>query len=537
MEWNARQKGPAMARIENYLLGMDCGTTNIKAVLLGEDGKAVAEASRASHTLSPGPDMQEQNADEWWGNAAEILRDITELAGTDIVKRIRGICVSSHTVSLLPLDSDGKPLRNAIIYQDCRSTGELEDIIEKIGYERFVNIIGGRPSIAFLPSKLLWYKRNEPELFGKTRCCLQASSYINYKLTGMLTADVDQAARTQCLDVNSMTWSSEIGEAMGICLDEILPSPRPVDDIIGFVTAQAAKETGLSEGIPVICGCSDAMASMYATGLCRLGEAGEASGTTSLLFVGSDKKSAPDVPVTTRPCAIDGVPYVFDAPIQASGASLKWFIEKLAAEERDYAVKNSRNIYDYLNEQALEAPAGCRGLYFYPYLLGERAPLWNNYARGMFIGMGMDMTRAELIRAVFEGTAYALRHVMSTVRHNGGKAGILRICGGGAKSRTWSMIKASMLKMPVYVLDESSGDVPVGDCLIVGRKVGVFESLTEASRRIIRVKEIIQPVDEWVSVYDKLYPYYAEMYSCLDESLKKLHNTVTALEYEKKPGR
>lgn len=515
-----------MAKIENYLLGMDCGTTNIKAIILAEEGTVVAEASRPSKFLSPGPDMQEQDANEWWDNTVEIFQALTLKAGWNIVKRIRGICISSHTVTMLPVDKDGIPLRNAMTYQDNRSAAELHYIVDSIGYQRFVEIVGGQPAVAFLPNKLLWFKKNEPDLFAKTACFLQASSYINFKLTGKMTTDIDQASRTQCLDISTMEWSKEIGDVIGIDLDAVLPKPQLVNDIIGFVTEEAANATGLIAGIPVVAGCSDAMASMHATGMSRLGEAGESSGTTSLVFVGSDVKSAPDIPVVTKPCAIDGMPWVFDAPIQTSGAALKWFIETMAAEEREYAEAHNLNIYTYLNELALQSEPGAGGLFFFPYLLGERAPIWNEYARGMFIGMGMNMKRSDLIRSVFEGTAYALRHVMETVKEAGAKANVLRICGGGAKSRTWSQIKASMLKMPVYLLDEKSGDVPVGDALIVGHKVGVFPDLTKAAENIVKVNEIIQPVDKWVEVYDKLYPYYVDMYESLDRDLKSLKNTV-----------
>jgi xylulokinase len=518
-----------MPKIENYLIGMDCGTTNIKAIILGEDGNVVAEASRPSNFMTPGPNMQEQDAREWWANVVEILQTITSKAGADVVKRIRGISVSSHTVTMLPVDESGTPLRNAMTYQDNRSAAELHFITDKIGFDRFVSIVGGQPSVSFLPNKILWFKKNEPELFAKTACFLQASSFINFKLTGKMTMDIDQASRTQCLDISTMEWSKEIGNVIGVDLDEKLPSPQLVDEIIGFVTEKAAKETGLIAGIPVIAGCSDAMASMYATGLSRLGEAGESSGTTSLVFVGSDVKSAPNIPVVTKPCAIEDMPWVFDAPIQTSGAALKWFIETMAGEERAYCESNGRNIYGYLNELALDSKPGSNGIYFFPYLLGERAPLWNEYARGMFIGMGMDMKRSDLIRSVFEGTAYALRHVMETVKESGAKAKVLRICGGGAKSRTWSQIKASMLKMPVYLLNEKSGDVPVGDALIVGHKVGVFPNLTKAVEQIVKVDEIIQPVDEWVEVYDKLYPYYVEMYQHLDNDLMKLKHTMDHL--------
>lgn len=518
-----------MKQVENYLLGMDCGTTNIKAVILGEDGTVVVEANRPSRFINPGPNMQEQDANEWWENAVEIFHSLSEQVGMEIVKKIRGISISSHTVTMLPVDVDGNPLRNAMTYQDGRSAKELQEIVDALGYDKFVKIVGGQPSVAFLPNKLLWFKMHEPELYAKTAYFLQASSFINYKLTGKITMDIDQATRTQCLDIHTMKWSKEIEKIIGVPLHEKLPNPTSVDEIIGVVTKEAAKVTGLVEGIPVIAGCSDAMAAMYATGMSKLGEAGESSGTTSLVFVGSDIKSAPDIPVVTKPCAVDGMPWIFDAPIQTSGAALKWFIEKMAGEEVAYAKEHDVNIYTYLNELALESDPGSGGLLFFPYLLGERAPLWNDYARAMFIGASMDMKRSDLVRSVFEGTAFALRHVIETVKEAGASAEVLRICGGGAKSRTWCKIKASMLNMPVYVMDDKSGDVPIGDALIVGHKVGLFPDLTKAVEKIIKVKEVIEPIGEWVEAYNKLYPYYVKMYQHLDEDLKMLKNTMENL--------
>lgn len=518
-----------MSNLESYLLGMDCGTTNIKAIILGEDGSKIAEASRPSRFLTPGPNMHEQSADDWWRQAVEIFQSLASAVGPEVMRRVRGISISSHTVSMLPVDKDGNPLRNAMTYQDSRSSEELREIVQTVGFERFVGIVGGQPSVSFLPSKILWFKRHEPDLFAKTAYFMQASSYLNYKLTGKYTSDIDQAGRTQCLDMKTLNWSKEIGDAIGVDLDRYMPRLRLVDEIIGFVTDEAAKETKLNPGTPVIAGCSDAMASMYATGISKLGEAGESSGTTSIVFIGSDKKSAMDLPVVTRPCPVDGMPWVFDAPILASGIALKWYIDNFADEEKRYCREHGLNIYDYLNERALKSVPGAHGLLFFPYLMGERAPLWNDYARGMFIGMGLDTNRDDVTRAVFEGTAFALRHVVETVKKAGGQCNSLRICGGGAKSRTWSMIKASMLNCPVSVLSPESGDVPVGDALIVGHKVGIFPSLTEAVQKIVKVDEVIEPNEEWVKVYDRMYPYYVDMYEKLDGDLKKLKEDVSDL--------
>lgn len=194
---------------------------------------------------------------------------------------------------------------------------------------------------------------------------------------------------------------------------------------------------------------------------------------------------------------MEGMLWVLDAPIQTSGTALKWFIETMGAEEREDARTHGINIYTYLNVLALESPPGANGLFFYPYLLRERAPLWNDYARGMFIGLGMNTKRSDFIRSVLEGTAYALRHVMETVKEAGAKAECLSSWGGGAKSRNWNQIKASVLDMPVYVLGERSEEVPVGDALIAGYKVGVFLDLAKAAEKIVRVKEVVQPMKEW----------------------------------------
>lgn len=518
-----------MKTAENYLLGIDLGTTNVKAIIMDENGTVVSSSSKANSLILPGPNMAEQDAGLWWENTAEVLRTITASAGPDVVRKIRGISVSSHTVSMLPLDRDGTILRNALIWMDNRSSGELQYILDAIGFSKFVSIVGAQPDVAFLPNKILWYKKNEPELFAKTYRILQASSYINYRLTDQMTMDVDQAARCQCLNINTLKWSDEISAVLGIDLNNVLPQPSPTEKIIGHVTEHAAAETGLISGIPVVAGACDAMASMYATGLSKIGEAGESSGTTSLVFVGHTKPSAPNLPIVTKPCSISGMPYLFDAPINTTGASLNWYLNILGKPEQDYAKEHNQNVFDYINQLAAEVDPGCNGLMFFPYMMGERAPLWNSHAKGMFIGMSLDTERKTMIRAIMEGTSFALRHVMSTIKDAGAEASCLRVTGGGAKSRVWSQIKASMLHMPVYLMDEKSGDVPFGDALIAGHAVGVFPDLTESIKRLIQVKEIIEPVDSWSKVYDQMYPLYLDMYQHLDGDLIKLKDIFSSI--------
>lgn len=500
-----------MKYTDHYVLGMDCGTTNIKAVIVDETGKIIAEASRPSTIILDASGNQEQDPNDWWRIAVEIFHSLGVQVGTDVLGRIRGISISSHTVTMLPVDRQGQAIRNAITYQDRRSVGELQYILEKVGRDRFVEIVGGQPSAAFLPSKILWYKNNEPENFVKTAWFLQANSYINYRLTGEMVTDLDQASRSQCFDMNQMCWSEEIGNVIGVDLSGCLPRVCPVDEIIGRVTDGAARETGLKSGTLVIAGCSDAMASVYAMGLSKLGEVGESSGTSSLVFAGSTCKSSMTVPVVTRPCSIKGIPWIFDAPITTTGAAIQWYIHTFAENEKRDCEKSERDIYELLNQQTLNVRPGSNGVMFFPYLLGERAPLWDDYVRAMFIGLDASTEKTDLVRAVFEGTAYALRHVVETLRQSGATCDVLKVCGGGSKSRVWSMIKASMLHCPVEVLSDNSGNVPMGDAILVGNKLGIFKDLEETAKNILHVKETIEPIREWERIYDAMFPYYVKI--------------------------
>lgn len=518
-----------MKSVEGYLIGMDVGTTNVKAILVDNHGYQIAAASRRNTLLVPGPDMAEEDANEWWKNAREVFQELSAKAGPQIMEQVKGISVSSQTVTMLPVDKTGQPLRNALIWMDVRSSEEMHEISAAVGHDRFTEITGGQPDAGFLPNKILWFRRHEPQLFAKTYRIMQCSSYINYHLTGVFSMDVDQANRSQCMEIHTLNWSKEIGDAVDVCFDDLLPQVYLTTEVIGQVTASASKETGLAAGTPVIAGCSDAAASVFATGLCRQGEAAESTGTSSLVFVASPLRGDMRLPVTTKPCAIPGVPYVFDAPISTSGAAVKWYLDSLGQREAELAAAQQSDPYTVMNQLAASVPAGSNGVLFFPYLMGERAPLWNSHARGMFIGMSLSTQHEDFSRAVFEGTAFSLRHVMTEINRAGGHANRLRITGGGSKSPTWTRIKASMLRMPIYVLDEKSGDVPFGDILMAGHSVGLFPDIAAAVDEILKIKEIVEPSEEWARVYDQMYPYYISLYKDLDEDLRCYKDTVSDL--------
>ncbi len=504
----------------NYLLGMDLGTTNMKGVLYNELGGMVAAASRTYETLHFDCSCAEQNPNDWWQAALGIFQEITAKVESGVTNQIKGICISSQTPTLLPVKADGSPIQNAMIWMDRRADQELEEILQRLGEEQYIAITGMLPDVSFLPAKLLWFKKNEPEKFAQMRWILQANSYVNYKLTGVISMDMDQASLTQCLDTNTGQWSEKMGEVIGVDFNYYLPRPLPNHQIIGAVTKEAAKLTGLAEGIPVVAGSSDAIAAMYASGLCRMGEATEVSGTSSLVFAGTKSLPRDYHTVGAHKCALDGIPYVYNAPISATGASIQWFLKNFGEYEYGIEKMQGKSVYEVLNEAAAHAKPGSKGVMFFPYMMGERAPLWNNHAKGMFIGLTMDTKREDIIRSIFEGTAYALKSVLEEFKRNGTEIDCLRIVGGGACSETWVKIKASILNLPILLLDKKTGDVPFGDALIAGKAVGLYSDLSSSIKELIQVEKIIQPNPEWVEFYEKTYPYFKKFYGCLDEDLR-----------------
>lgn len=505
-----------------YLLGVDLGTTNIKGILFNDMGGVISSASRTYDTYHNLKNYAEQDPDDWWNSAVSIFKEITEKVDETVKESISGICISSQTPTLLPISQEGKPLRNAIIWMDRRAEEELEEILGKIGQDKYISITGMLPDVSFLPPKLLWYKKNEPDNYEKTKCFLQANSYINYMLTGNLSADMDQASLSQCLDSKTSYWSQEIGNAIGIDLRKYFPNPVANNCIIGQVTQEAADLTGLKVGIPVVSGTSDAVAAMYASGLTKLGEATEVSGTSSLVFAGTESLPTDYHTVGGHRCTLDGIPYVYNAPISSTGASIKWYLKNLGHYEHSIAKEQDINIYKLINEEAAHARPGCNGLIFFPYMMGERAPLWNNHARGMFIGLTVDSKKEEIMRSIFEGTSFALKTVLEEFKRNGTKIDCLRVVGGGSLSETWLKIKASVLNIPVLVLDKKTGDVPFGDALIAGQAIGLYPNLSKSIKELINVQKVIEPNPEWVEVYDKMYPFFKKFYNNLDEDLKDL---------------
>ncbi|POP33789.1 carbohydrate kinase [Lactonifactor longoviformis] len=513
-----------------YLIGIDVGTTNVKAGLFTDGGELCALGSGTHKTYFRGNMMAEQRPEEWWDSAVSAIRQMLQRAGLSPADKILGISVSSQAPSLVPVDREGRVLRDALIWMDRRAEKELREIVNTIEYTRFREITGASPDSFYLLPKLYWYKKQERELFKKTEFVLQTNGYINYRLTHERSYDISHAMLSLCMDVRTGTFSEEIEKAVGMNFGSLFPPVNKNEELIGTVTRDAAEVTGIPEGTPVAAGTTDTIAALLSFGMSRPGEAAEITGTSTLAYFTHGEKLADPGRLMLKQSPVPSIPTILNAPINATGASVKWYLDMMGEKIKNQAEREKKEVLDLFTEHAAHASPGCGGLLYFPYLMGERGPLWNTYARGMFIGMTLDTTESDLARSILEGTSYALRHLCEEAKKLGARPESMRVSGGGAANALWLEIKASVLNIPVLVPDRKSGNAILGDALLAGKAVGLYDDLGKTSSEFVTIDKVIEPKKDWVEVYEKLYPYYRSMYQCLDPELKKLADTVEELQ-------
>ena len=499
-----------------YLLGIDLGTTNVKALLCHADGREAACAQASYPCVIPREGWVEQRAREWWDATVRAIREV--LGAADGPFAILGVCVSSQAPTMLPLDGGGEPLFHGLIWMDKRSAPQCAQLMRRAGEEAYLKLNHAPADPYYLLPKIMWFKENEPERFAEAAHIISTNGYINYRLTGELAWDDMQAELlTHCYDARRGTWSREAGEWAGVALERLLPPVRRAWDVIGGVTAEAARETGLPEGTPVLCGSADGLVAPLEAGLTRQGNMSLSLGTSTMLLYAYDRPKPEDCPLMHSWRKFD-LPPVLSASVNTAGAALEWYA-RLYGES--FGALAGESAVQALSSLAEGAPAGSGGLVFLPYLSGERAPLWDADLRGAFIGMSMSTERAHMARAVLEGTALAARHATCEARRAG--ASVLRCSagGGGARSRLWLKIHASMLGVELNV-SHRSGGAPLSDIIIAAVAGRVYNGFEQAIEAFVRTDEIVRPDPQWTERYAALYERYSHMRQMLEEDFHAL---------------
>ena len=496
--------------MEPLLLGIDAGTSSVKAVLLDLGGNlcAVGQAEYPLHHIRPA--WVEQDPEDWWQATCKAVGE-TLAKVPHGAERVLGMAVSSQAPTLLPLDHSGRPLRPAMIWMDRRAESEAARLAELVGAEEIHRITGNRPDSFYLAARLLWLRNHEPEVLKKTWQFAQVNGYLNYRLTGRLTVDPAHAVLMQMRHYATPEWSEVLCSACGV---DPAQFPEVVDGhrVQGEVTVEAAKATGLRAGTPVMAGTVDSPAAALEAGVTEPGIAVEMTGTSTVVIIPNDR-GLTEPALIAMPHALPGIHLLLGAMV-SSGGCLRWFRDQLGQPEAQAAMDHGADAFDLLTQQAAQAGPGSEGVIFLPYMMGERAPLWHANARGVFFGMSLATSKAALVRSILEGAAFALRHNVEVAARAGAEVREMRSVGGCSRSDVWNQIKADVLGMPVLLPRTSVGS-PYGAAILAGMGAGAFPDVRKSLAEMVHLDRRFEPNLANHEKYTRIYRVFRDIYDHL----------------------
>jgi len=497
----------------SYLLGIDVGTTGTRAVLVNEAGQVVAGAT-AEHLpmATPKPGWAEQDPADWWRATVQAVRQVLEAA--DVAgENIRGIGLSGQMHGVVLLDAGGEVLRPSIIWCDQRSQSQCDWITEHVGRERLIELTCNPALTGFSAPKLLWIREHEPGTYDKVRHLLLPKDYVRFRLTGEFATEVSDASGTLLFDVRSRSWSQEMLRLLEID-PMILPAAHESPVVSARVSREAARETGLSAGTPVVGGGGDQAAGGVGNGIVKAGIVSSTIGTSGVVFAFSEEPVLdPKGRVHTFCHAVPGKWLVMGVT-QGAGLSLRWFRDNFGQIETQAATLSGSDVYDLLVDEAAGVQPGSEGLLYLPYLMGERTPHLDANARGVFFGLTARHNRCHVIRSILEGVAYSLRDALEILREMGIPLAQIRASGGGGKSALWRQIQADVFG--VEVVAATAGEGPAyGAALLAGVGTEVWDNVETACEAGIREVQMHEPEPHHVRQYETYYSIYRQLYPTL----------------------
>lgn len=491
-----------------YLLGLDISTTGAKALIVEETGRVIASHTSPQPISTPKPLWSEQNPSDWWnGIAASIRAALTEggLSGGDIA----AVGLTGQMHGLVLQDKDGKVLRPAILWNDQRTAAQCEQITNIVGFQRLLELTGNRALTGFTAPKILWVRQHEPEIYAETAHFLLPKDYLRFKLTGDYALDLSDASGTLLLDVANRHWSSEVIDALAIP-QSWLPALYEGTAITGTVTAEAAAETGLRAGTPVVGGGGDQAAGAVGVGAVREGIIGLAIGTSGVVFAPLDHYAYEPNGLLHAFChAAPGLWHFMGVMLSAAG-SLQWW--------RDAVSPGAQ--FDELISETANIPIGSEGLLFLPYLTGERTPYPDPLARGAFVGLTTRHTKAHMTRAILEGVSFGLKDSFELMRAVGMPVTQVRVQGGGAKSVIWRQILADVLDAPLVRTSTTEG-AAFGAAVLAAVGANIYADVSTACEAMVEITDETLPTGN-AADYENPYSLYRRLYPALKETFTRI---------------
>lgn len=505
--------------MNEYVLGVDLGTSGTKTVLFDKQGQAIASASREYPLDQPRNGWAEQDPECWWQAARETIRQVIGESGV-APAQIRGLGISGQMHGLVLLDENGQVLRKAILWCDGRTQQECDEITRIVGRERLIRITANPALTGFTAGKVLWVRRHEPEIWKQVRHILLPKDYVRFRLTGEYGSEMSDASGTNLLDVPRRCWSGAMLDALDLDAT-LLPPLMESSDAAGTVTSRAAEETGLQPGTVVAAGAGDNAAAAVGTGVVTAGKAFATIGTSGVVFAHADQVQIdPKGRVHTFCAAVPGAYTVMSCTL-AAGLSLKWFRDQFCQAECQTAAQMGEDPYTLMSQEAAQSPIGANRLVYLPYLMGERSPLLDADARGAFIGLSGIHARRDLLRAVMEGVTYSMRQNLEVLRGMGIAPAEMRACGGGARSPFWRQMMADVFALPVRTVKNTEGPA-LGAAILGGVAAGMYADIPSACAALIRENASQLPDVQRHVDYEKYYDLYVSLYPALKDAYRAL---------------
>ncbi len=492
-----------------YLIGLDIGTTGVKGIVINQEGKTCASATEEYPLSTPKPNWAEQNPEDWWNATVKVLKHLAASLGS-VKSEIKAIGFSGQMHSLVLLDDQSRVLRPSILWCDTRTDKQCIRINETVGEEKLRNTVANPALEGFTLPKILWVREHEPEIYSRIAKVLLPKDYIRFRLSGEFATDVSDAAGTLMFDVAARKWSAPMLTQFSIPSSWVPPVFESVD-VVGKLTRSVSEATGLPEGIPLVAGGADNACGAVGCGVVKEEIVLASIGTSGVVLAPSTRpRTDPGMRAHTFCHGVPGMWYVIGVTLMAGGA-LRWYNDTFGGQ----------NTYDDVTREAASVPAGSEGLFFLPYLNGERTPHRSATARGAFIGAGIRHEKKHFSRAVLEGITYAMRDSLEIIRRLDIPIRQIRLTGGGAKSRFWRQLQADIYGSEVATVNSSEGPA-FGAALMAGVGAGVFSNISEAAEQMVSVTETIQPTADSL-LYSERYQIFTSLYPALKTTFEKIH--------------
>ena len=486
--------------MRELLLAIDQGTSGAKITVFDLEGCVIAENKKDYETFYPAEGYVEQDCEQWWQVIAQGIKEMFDQKAV-LPQEIKGIGIDGTSWAMIPIDKEGAVLHKTLIWLDRRASSEAEWMKEVAGEQELIQISGNPVDASYITPKILWFKKQYPKLYEKTYKFLQSNGFLVYRLTGEVSQDMSQGYGFHFFDMKKGEYNADTAKILGLDLNKFV-KPSPCHSVVGGVTEEVAKLTGLKEGTPVVAGGLDAACCTLGAGVINPGQTQEQGGQAGGMSIVLEEAKI-------HPRLILGYHVVPDLWLLQGGTTggggvLNWFNREFGQECQSFAK---------MSAMAEEVNPGSDGVTFLPYMKGERSPLWNSKAKGVYYGLGFDKTKGHFVRSMMEGVAYSLQHNIEVAKEIGVRVDRLYSVGGSANSKVWMQMKADITgcRIDVPYSDYATG---LGAAILAGVGVGLYSGFEEAVKKTVRIQTTYKPNEKLKEVYEKGYVMYRRLSDC-----------------------